>query len=412
MVGDAHDRPGGGSRRRRPVRRARPPGRSRPVRRRAGARGERPGRARPPLGRAALGGHHPRSAAPGPASALRGARQWLYVGRRPDVRAAGPGDGWRPPTPRWRVRASCAVPTWTRSGVSQRSTTRPSGGRAIWPPSSPTRACSRGCADWRPARELAKTAPWSCARRRPSWSELARLLPGRPGRGVTGGSLRRRAPAERSATGVAGAAALGERAPESRAASLTAGDTPARFALERIRATAGGCSTRLGAAKPLRDFSGEGTVLLVTWLDDRSFGQTGAYTDPHLGPLGTMLAERGLRVARLVKVLLHRPVRARRARAARQRRSRRRSRTRTCQAQTGGRASSASARLNAGDPRLDPESAALPFARLAREYASEHVRAQVDALSHEAAHPAHGGGRRAVRSGSCSRGRGMPGSRC
>ncbi|MGH3049927.1 MAG: hypothetical protein ACRDLK_07195, partial [Gaiellaceae bacterium] len=52
-----------------------------------------------------------------------------------------------------------------------------------------------------------------------------------------------------------------------------------------------------------RPFGGPGTVLLVTWVDGRSFRADGGYVDPHLGPLAEMLRERGLTVAHLAHVL-------------------------------------------------------------------------------------------------------------
>ncbi|MCH7562970.1 MAG: hypothetical protein IH968_04000 [Gemmatimonadetes bacterium] len=51
------------------------------------------------------------------------------------------------------------------------------------------------------------------------------------------------------------------------------------------------------------DFSGEDAVLLFTWVDARNFASDGRYRDPHLGPLGGMLAKEGYRVAYVPRVL-------------------------------------------------------------------------------------------------------------
>ena len=44
-------------------------------------------------------------------------------------------------------------------------------------------------------------------------------------------------------------------------------------------------------------------TLLVTWVDGRSFDDAGTYRDPHLGPLGDLLRERGHEVALLARIL-------------------------------------------------------------------------------------------------------------
>ncbi len=206
------------------------------------------------------------------------------------------------------------------------------------------------------------------------------MLSGARAAGVARAVLRRRAPADAVRLAWPALRLLGERAPSLIRGPLTAGDTPARFAFERTPGHRRRVLETLGA-EPLRDFSGEGTVLLVTWLDKRSFSQAGAYTDPHLGPLGTMLAERGLRVARLAKVLLHAGF----------------EQVAGALLATGERAVFPDAYLSGADWRDCEQRVArftaaipgstrvggLPFARLAREYAAEHTRAQVDALSHE-----------------------------
>jgi len=44
-------------------------------------------------------------------------------------------------------------------------------------------------------------------------------------------------------------------------------------------------------------------TLLVTWVDGRSFDDAGTYVDPHLGPLGNLLRDRGHEVALLARIL-------------------------------------------------------------------------------------------------------------
>lgn len=51
------------------------------------------------------------------------------------------------------------------------------------------------------------------------------------------------------------------------------------------------------------DFAGPDTVLLLTWVDDRSVDDSGRYVDPHLGALPSLLKERGFRVGYLARVL-------------------------------------------------------------------------------------------------------------
>jgi hypothetical protein len=134
-------------------------------------------------------------------------------------------------------------------------------------------------------------------------------------------------------------------------------------------------------ARQLPALAGDGTALLVTWLDERCFGLGGEYRDPHLGPLATMLQERGLRVARLVKPLLHASFQQ-------------------CAAAmlaSGQKAAFADSYVSVADWRdcerrvrswsasipADITVGTVPFARIAREYGREHRRAQVDALTHE-----------------------------
>lgn len=59
---------------------------------------------------------------------------------------------------------------------------------------------------------------------------------------------------------------------------------------------------RLGAER-VEEFSGEDTVLLFTWVDERSFDERGGYRDPHFGDLPGLLAKRGLRVAYVPRVI-------------------------------------------------------------------------------------------------------------
>src|SRR5439155_110772 len=50
-------------------------------------------------------------------------------------------------------------------------------------------------------------------------------------------------------------------------------------------------------------FEGDDTVLVFTWIDERSLAPGGGYRDPHYGALAAMLAERGLRVAYVPRML-------------------------------------------------------------------------------------------------------------
>lgn len=50
-------------------------------------------------------------------------------------------------------------------------------------------------------------------------------------------------------------------------------------------------------------FSGDDTVLLITWVDERNFATDGSYRDPHFGNLPALLREHGFRVAYVPRVL-------------------------------------------------------------------------------------------------------------
>jgi hypothetical protein len=314
-----------------------------------------------------------------PRAALRGVRRWLYVGDDPTFELAGvervpTADATMARARELRGPYLDAIgglsalndsPEWWASHLAAKHPY----------PSLFARLCGLAA-----GRELAEDRTLIVCSTPAQLAELARELPEARAVGVTGAGLRRRAPTDAVRLAWPALRALGERAPATVRGMLTVADTPARFALERTPGHRRRVLEILGA-QPLRDFSGEGTVLLVTWLDDRSFGQTGAYTDPHLGPLGTLLAERGLRVARLAKVLLH----ARFEHVAR------------ALLASGERAIFPDSYLSGADWRACEQRVArftpaipdstriggLPFARLAREYAGEHVRAQVDALSHQ-----------------------------
>jgi hypothetical protein len=314
-----------------------------------------------------------------PRAALRGVRRWLYVGDDPTFELAGPE---RVATA--DVTMACArelrgpyldaigglsalndSPEWWASHLAAKHPY----------PSLFARLCGLAA-----GRELAQDGTLIVCSTPAQLAELRRELPGARAVGAAGAALRRRAPADAVRLAWPALRLLGERAPVPVRGPLTAGDTPARFALERTPGHRRRVLEALGAT-PLRDFSGEGTVLLVTWLDKRSFGEAGAYTDPHLGPLGTMLAERGLRVARLAKVLLHAGF----------------EQVAGALLATGERAVFPDSYLSGADWRdcerrvarftaVIPDSTrvgGLPLARLAREYMDEHARAQVDALSHE-----------------------------
>lgn len=57
-------------------------------------------------------------------------------------------------------------------------------------------------------------------------------------------------------------------------------------------------------------------TLLVTWVDGRSFDADGTYRDPHLGPLGDLLRDRGQDIALLARILPSAPYRETAARLA------------------------------------------------------------------------------------------------
>ena len=315
-----------------------------------------------------------------PRAALRGVRRWLYVGDDPTFELAGPE----------RVATADVTMAYARElrgpyldaigGLSALNDSpewwAESHLAAKHPyPSLFARLCGLAA-----GRELAQDGTLIVCSTPAQLAELGAILSGARAAGVARAVLRRRAPADAVRLAWPALRLLGERAPSLIRGPLTAGDTPARFAFERTPGHRRRVLETLGA-EPLRDFSGEGTVLLVTWLDKRSFSQAGAYTDPHLGPLGTMLAERGLRVARLAKVLLHAGF----------------EQVAGALLATGERAVFPDSYLSGADWRDCEQRVArftaaipgstrvggLPFARLAREYAAEHTRAQVDALSHE-----------------------------
>ena len=314
-----------------------------------------------------------------PRAALRSARRWLYVGDDPTFELTGPervatadvtlalARELRGPylDAIGRLSALNDSPEWWASHLAAKQPY----------PSLFARVCGLAA-----GRELADDGTLIVCSTPAQLTELQRELPGARAAGFAGAALRRRAPTDALRLAWPALRLLGETAPDSVRGVLTAGNTPARFALERTPGHRRHVLQTLGA-KPLRDFSGDGTVLLVTWLDGRSFDESGTYTDPHLGPLATMLAERGLRVARLAKVLLH---------AGFQQVAR-------AMIATGEQVAFPDSHLLGADWRACerrvagftpaiPDAArvgSLPLADLAREYAREHVRAQVDALSHE-----------------------------
>lgn len=71
----------------------------------------------------------------------------------------------------------------------------------------------------------------------------------------------------------------------------------------RIRDMAYAAYTALPRRRPDLPPATDADTLLVTWVDERSFDDRGAYRDPFFGELPTMLAERGHRVAFLARVL-------------------------------------------------------------------------------------------------------------
>jgi hypothetical protein len=97
-------------------------------------------------------------------------------------------------------------------------------------------------------------------------------------------------------------------------------DSWSRVAPARVRGLPGRMSEQVRAAldgtprhrrrvlrehgvRPTGEFHGEDTVLLVTWVDDRSFASDGSYRDPFFGPLPALLRERGHKVAWLPRIL-------------------------------------------------------------------------------------------------------------
>jgi hypothetical protein len=192
--------------------------------------------------------------------------------------------------------------------------------------------------------------------------------------------VRRRAPSAALQVAWPALRALGDRAPDAVRAGIVGSGSRARFALERVPGHRRRVLESLGARR-LPALAGDRTALLVTWIDERCFGPGGEYRDPHLGPLATMLQERGLRVARLVKPLLHASFQQ-------------------CAAAmlaSGQEAAFADSYVSVDDWRdcerrvrswrpsipADIRVGEVPFARIAREYGREHRRAQVDALTHE-----------------------------
>jgi hypothetical protein len=153
----------------------------------------------------------------------------------------------------------------------------------------------------------------------------------------------------------------------------------AQFALERSPGYTGRALRSMGAI-PLRGFEGAGTALLVTWIDRRSFGPSGEFRDPHLGPLATMLRERGLRVVNLAKALPHESF----ARSVRMMLASGEPATFPELYLSSADLRSCERRVGRWRPEIPPELSVgqVPLAGLAREYLSEHGRHQVQALMH------------------------------
>jgi hypothetical protein len=159
---------------------------------------------------------------------------------------------------------------------------------------------------------------------------------------------------------------------------------PARFALDRTpghrRRTLAALGAGRGPANGLP--AGDGTALLVTWLDARSFDEHGRYRDPHFGALADLLRARGVRTALLGRILPTADVEE----------------TAAALRASGEAAYVPDAWLTSSDWR-DAERAAsryapdlgaaeaidgVPFTELAAEYLDEHRRAQADALTYHA----------------------------
>lgn len=315
-----------------------------------------------------------------PAEALRGARRWLYAGDDPTFDLPGlerivTADATMDAARALRAPYLDAIGSLSRINHSLEWWGSYLAAKQPYPSVYP-RLCALAA-----ARELVSDGTLVICSTPAQLQDLASLLQGTRARGVALGSLRRRAPASALRIAWPALRAFGDHAPGVARDIVSSAGPRARFAIQRVAGHRRRTLADVGAGR-LPPLAGDGTVLLVTWIDPRCFGSDGEYRDPHLGPLGQMLSERGLRVARVVKPLLHSPL-ADVARAL---------------IASGEAAAFSDLYVSATDWRScerrvgrahpaipsDLQVGGVPFARLAREYYHEHTRAQVEALSHDA----------------------------
>jgi hypothetical protein len=315
-----------------------------------------------------------------PAAARRGARRWLYAGDDPsfdlpglervvtsDVSMAAARDLREPYLDAIGALSRLnASPEWWASYLAAKQPY----------PSLFARLCGLEA-----ARRLATDGTLVVCSTPAQLEELRLTLEGTRAAGTALGRLRRHGASTALRVVWPVLRTFGARAPEAWR-GMAAGVGPrARFAIQRAPGHRRRTLEALGA-RPLPPFGGADTALLITWIDQRCFGPAGEYRDPHLGPLGTMLRARGLRVARVVKPLLHAPL----ADCAHAMSASREPAAFSDLYVSGADWRSCERRVNHAVPTIPSELRVgeVPFARLAREYVGEHRRAQAEALSHEA----------------------------
>jgi hypothetical protein len=314
-----------------------------------------------------------------PATAARGARRWLYAGDDPGFELGGlervsTADATMAAARELRDPYLDAIGALSRLNASPEWWATHLAAKHPYP-SLFARLCGVAA-----ARDLADDGTLVVCSTPSQLGELATTLTGARTDGTWLGRGRRRAAPVALQVAWPPLRELGRRAPTRVRQTMAAAHPLVRFALERTPGYRRQTLSALGA-RPLVGLAGKDSVLLVTWIDERCFGAAGEYSDPHLGPLDAMLARRGRRVARLVKPLLHSSFAAcARAMAA-----------------SGIPAAfpdsylsegdwlACERRVNAWHPAIpaDLRVGKIPLARLAREYHREHVRAQVDALTHD-----------------------------
>jgi hypothetical protein len=315
-----------------------------------------------------------------PARALQGMSRWLYAGDDPSFELAGlervaTADAKMAAARELREPYLDAIGRLSRLNASPEWWASYLGSKQPYP-SLFERVCGLAA-----AHELVTDGTLVVCSTPAQLEQLRLMLTGAQARGSGVARLRRGVPAAALRLGWPALRRFGDRAPDLvRGVAARAGPS-ARVALERTQGHRRRTLQALGA-RSLPAFGGPDTALLITWIDQRCFGPDGEYRDPHLGPLGTMLSERGLRVARVVKPLLPAPFGAyARAMLA-----------------SGEPAAFSDLYVSAADWRScerrvkhaypaipsDVRVGDLPFGRLAREYDREHPRVQVEALSHEA----------------------------